>query len=144
MKKIILLCFIFIAAVSFTGIAEPEKDILGNWRLDDGSVKSFITYQIEMTRVKSPEQAAQMEENPEALMQIIPNLVWTYKADNKLELQSPQGTQEATWKLSDDKKTHIVVRPDGTERKDIILELNKDRFKVLMGERKDTILFVRP
>lgn len=144
MKKIILLCSIFIAAVSFTGISEPEKDILGNWRLDDTSIKTFITYQIEMARIKSPEQAAQMEENTEALMQIMPNLVWNYQADNKLELQSPQGTQEAKWKLSDDKKTHIVVRPDGSERKDVILELTKDHFKILMGERKDTILFVRP
>lgn len=144
MKKLMLLCSIFIAAVSFTDINEPEKDILGNWRLDDTSVKTFITYQIEMARTKSPEQAAQMEENLDALMQMIPNLVWIYKADNKLELQSPQGSQEVSWKLSADKKTHIVVRPDGTERKDVILELTKDRFKVLMGERKDTILFVRP
>jgi hypothetical protein len=142
-KTYLAIAIIFVASTAFIRFAEPETDILGKWKIADSYVKNFITYQIETARAKNPEQAEQMEQNIEMISQIIPELVFDYKADHTIELTAPQGTQSATWKLSDDKKTVIVGRPDGTERKDVILELSKDKFKILMGERKDTILLVR-
>jgi hypothetical protein len=99
---------------------------------------------MENTRKQSPERAEQMEQNLDMMQQMVTALVFEFKANNTIELSSPQGTQEVQWKLSSNQQNLIITRPNGTERVDSILELSASRFKVLQGERRDTIIYVRP
>jgi len=145
MKKIIFAATIlFLTASAFTMIGEPEKDLLGKWRIDDAYINTFVTAQIESRRKVNPEQAEQMEQNMEMMVQTVGSLVFEYKADNTIDLTTPQGVQNVKYRLVNSNRNLIIIRPDGTERKDSILELSPVKFKVLQGERKDTIVYIRP
>lgn len=144
MKKInILLALIIIATTAFTPIVDRSTEILGKWRVDDNSIKSFVTAQIESRRKTDPEAAEQMEQNMDMMETSVALLVFEYKSNNTVELTAPQGVQEVKWRLSDNNNTLIITRPNGTERKDSILELTASKFKVLQGERRDTIVYIR-
>ena len=145
MKKIIfLLAIVFTITTAFVTVGEPEKDILGKWRVDENYINNFVIAQIETRRKVNPEQAEQMEQNMDMMSQTVGALIFDYKNDNTIELTSPQGTQIVKWRLSPDNHSLFILRTNGTERKDSILQLTPTSLKVLQGERKDTIAYVRP
>jgi len=144
MKKIILaFVVLFIGTTAFVTQQNRNTLILGKWKVDDGNINNFITAQIENTRKTSPERAEQMEQNLDMMQQMVASLIFEYKADGVVELTSPQGTQEVKWKLNEQQTKLIITRPNGTERVDSILELSATKFKVLQGERRDTIVYIR-
>ncbi|MFY7652304.1 MAG: hypothetical protein ACOVQE_06355 [Chitinophagaceae bacterium] len=128
---------------SFTIANDPSKDILGRWKIDDAHTGTVAKYIIESTRAKNPEMAQQMEENFEMVVGMIQGIVIEYKADGSLITETPQGNQNATYSFDDNFKSLIVKRPNGTQRKDSILELSATRLKLINRERGDTTLFVK-
>jgi hypothetical protein len=145
MKKITFaLAIVFLTTTAFFIQENRSTLVLGKWKVADENINAFVTAQIENTRKQSPERAEQMEQNLDMMQQMVTALVFEFKANNTIELSSPQGTQEVQWKLSSNQQNLIITRPNGTERMDSILELSASRFKVLQGERRDTIIYVRP
>lgn len=145
MKKITtVLLLVLFCTTAFTAQENRSTLILGKWKVADENINAFVTAQIENARKKSPESAQQMEQNLDMMQQMVASLVFEYKANNTIELTTPQGNQEVQWKLSSNQQNLIIIRPNGTERVDSILELSASKFKVLQGERRDTIIYVRP
>lgn len=129
---------------SITVSNEPEKDILGKWKIDASSVEKASRSIIDFTRKTKPESADQMEANFEAVMELVSKIEYDFTADKTYRLKSAQNTQNGTWEITDNGHSIIFNRPDKPARKDSILELNSSRLVLINKERADTILYTRP
>jgi hypothetical protein len=145
MKKIALFSVaVFTFLTAFTIINDPAKDILGKWKLDDSSVPKATKFLIEQTKKSNAEVAQQMEDNYPAVEDMVRGLRFEYKEDLSYLVETPQGIQNSTYKLVDNKRTLVVTRSNGTVKQDIILELTATKLRLLNKERGDTTLFIRP
>jgi outer membrane lipoprotein-sorting protein len=145
MKKII--CFSALALVfcsAFTLFSEPSKDILGSWKIDEGSIENVTTSIIALTSKSNPDLAAQLEEQKESVKDMVRSMAFEYKADNTYQIQTPQGPQSGKWSFEDDNKILVVTRTGKPDRKDKVLEISSTRLRLVNSERGDTTLFIRP
>jgi len=145
MKKTVLFSVVVLSFLSaFTIINNPEKNILGKWKLDDSSVPKATKFLIEQTRKNNAEMAQQMEENYPDMENMVSSLRFEYKEDNSYVVETLQGPQNSTYKLVDNNHSLEITRPNGTIKKDTILELSSIKLRLLNKERGDTTLFIRP
>ncbi|TWR25807.1 hypothetical protein FPZ43_16110 [Mucilaginibacter pallidiroseus] len=129
---------------AFTPFSFAEKDLIGTWKIDDGSIGKVVKRVIEKTVEANPEAADQIEEHKDEIAQRIKGVRLNVKADHTYESISPAGTNPGTWKYLDAEKAVEFTKKDGTKRKDILLELSPTRLKMVNTELKDTILYVHP
>jgi hypothetical protein len=145
MKKIL---FFSVAALTFfsafTSFSDPSKDILGSWKIDEGSIENVTTSIIAFTSKSNPDLAAQLEEQKEGVKDMVRSMAFEYKADNTYEIQTPQGPQTGKWSFEEDNKILVVTRTGKPDRKDKVLEISATRLRLVHSERGDTTLFVRP
>ncbi len=143
MKKIITLsAIVFICCTSFIG--EPEKDIIGKWKVDAASLPKAVDATINKMKETNPGKEEEIEEQRAALGLMISSLVYEYKADNTYEVTTPQGVQKGKWSIGNNGKMLLIERANGNKRTDAIVELSAARMILINGERKDTTLFIRP
>ncbi|MFZ1786049.1 MAG: hypothetical protein WAU23_12670 [Ferruginibacter sp.] len=145
MKKAIFFTTLIITfCTAFTLLHEPEKDIIGQWRIDDSSLEKTTNAIIEFTRKSNPDMAAQMDERYEMVKDMIGGMSFEYKADHTYEIVTPQGPQKGKWSFLDENKFLLYTREGRPDRKDEVLEITASRLRLVNGERGDTTLFVRP
>ncbi len=142
MKRITSLLFAVFMLSAFTIKGDPEKDILGKWKVDDASVGSAKKAMIERVRKINAEQAEQMA-GFEGLDDIIKGLVYEYKADGTLDVSAPQGSQSMKWAISADHKYLSRTREDGTSSKDSIISIKPERLIFADEGTKEKIEFVK-
>lgn len=144
MKKILVFSAVLvIICSSFTVLADPTKDIIGKWKIDQASIGGVAKSIINATKKSNPDKAQQLEEHIEMLNQILESMEFEYKADNTYEIQTPQGPQQGRWLFSADGTQLTVTRDGKPDRKDIVLEISPNRLKLINTERGDTTLFIR-
>ncbi len=145
MKKIIaLVAMVITCCTAFTIINDPEKDIAGQWRIDDSVLDKTTATIIEATRKTNPDMAAQMDLQFEAVKDMIGQMIFDYNADHTYEISTPQGPQKGKWSFIDNNKYLLHVRDGRPDRKDKVLEISATKLLTVNGERGDTTLFVRP
>jgi hypothetical protein len=145
MKKVLLLSFTaIICCTAFTVLSDPSKDILGTWKIDESSVEAVTGSIISAAGKSNPDMAAQLEEQKDAVKEMVRNMTFEYKADNTYEIQTPQGPQGGKWAFAENNKYLVVSRPGKPDRKDSVLEATATRLRLINKERRDTTLFTRP
>lgn len=145
MKKIVLLALTAITCCSaFTVLSDPSKDILGKWRIDEGSLDGVTNSIIAVTAKTNPDLAAQLETQKEEVKDMVREMTFEYKSDSTYEIQTPQGPQGGKWAFTDNHKYLLAIRPGKPDRKDSVLEISPARLRLLNFERGDTTLFIRP
>ncbi len=145
MKKILFLSIALITFCSaFTIVSDPSKDILGIWKVDESSV-DVVTNSIITSATKSnPALAEQLEEQKDAIKDMVRTMTFEYKADSTYEIQTPQGPQGGKWVFTENNKYLLVIRPGKPDRKDSVMEISSTRLRIINSERKDTTLYIRP
>ncbi len=145
MKKILFFSFALISFCSaFTIVSDPSKDILGIWKVDESSV-DVVTNSIITSATKSnPALAEQLEEQKDAIKDMVRTMTFEYKADSTYEIQTPQGPQGGKWVFTENNKYLLVIRPGKPDRKDSVMEISSTRLRIINSERKDTTLYIRP
>jgi hypothetical protein len=145
MKKILVFSIAVITLCSsFTTLSEPSNDILGTWKIDEGSIENVTSSIIALTSKSNPDLAAQLEEQKEGVNDMVRSMAFEYKADNTYEIQTPQGPQAGKWAFEDYNKFLVVTRNGKPDRKDKVIEISATRLRLVNSERGDTTLFVRP
>lgn len=143
-QKLFSLTLLAITLFSFTTLGDPEKDILGKWKIEDGYAPKAAKNMIEFARKSNPDQAEQMEQNFDAFTEMLSGLTLEYKADKTYEVDVPgQGTQGGKWEMGADKKSLLVTRSNGMQRTDKIIELTDKKLVIVNGERQDTTRYTR-
>ena len=97
---------------------------------------------IAKVRKISPEQADQMEAYGEQLDMLIKSITFEYKTDGTLEIATPQGPQSIKWSISADNKYLVKVGPDGTESKDSIIDIKKEKVTLFDLTTKSKVDYV--
>ncbi len=142
MQKISKLMISFFLLTAFTVAGDFSKDIIGKWKIDDASVATARTNMIAKVRKMSPEQADQMEAYGEQLDMLIKSITFEYKTDGTLEIATPQGPQSIKWSISADNKYLVKVGPDGTESKDSIIDIKKEKVTLFDLTTKSKVDYV--
>jgi hypothetical protein len=143
-QKLFSLTLLAITLFSFTTLGDPEKDILGKWKIEDGYAPKAVKNMIEFMRKTNPDQAEQMEQANDQLLEMFNGLTLEYKADKTYEVDIPgQGAQGGKWEMGADKKSILVTRSNGTQRTDKIIELTDKKLVILNGERQDTTRYTK-
>ena len=142
MQKISKLMMSFFLLTAFTVAGDFSKDIIGKWKIDDASVATARTNMIAKVRKMSPEQADQMEAYGEQLDMLIKSITFEYKTDGTLEIATPQGPQSIKWSISADNKYLVKVGPDGTESKDSIIDIKKEKVTLFDLTTKSKVDYV--
>jgi hypothetical protein len=145
MKKKLLFSIAVIAICSaFTIASNPSQEIIGIWKIDEGSVDGVTMAIISFTKKTNPDLAEQLEGQEGAMKQMVRSLTIQYKADNTYEIQTPQGPQTGKWHF-ENSNTYLVATRDGKpDRKDSVLEISATRLKLINRERGDTTLYIHP
>jgi hypothetical protein len=134
----------FAIGSAFTPVSDPAKDILGKWKIEEKSLEKTTRAVISVTRKNNPDLARQMEDNFPAMVEMVANIVVTYKEDHSYEILTPQGPQPGHWELVDNNQS-LLLTPEGRpQRKDSILEISSDRLVVINRERGDTTAYIHP
>ena len=143
MKKKLLFSIAVIAICSaFTVANNPSQDIVGKWKIDEGSIDGVTRSIISFTQKTNPDLAEQMEEQIDGVKQMVRSLTIQYKADNSYEIQTPQGPQTGKWHFENN-NTYLVATRDGKpDRRDSVLEISTTRLKIINRERGDTTLYI--
>ncbi len=145
MKKKLLFSITVVAICSaFTIANNPTQDIVGTWKVDEGSINGVIRSIISYTQKTNPDLAEQMEGQIDGVKQMVRSLTIQYKADNTYEVQTPQGPQKGKWRLENNNTYLVAVREGMPERKDSVLEISTTRLKLINRERGDTTLYIHP
>ncbi len=142
MQRISKLMISFFLLTAFTVAGDFSKDIIGKWKIDDASVATARTNMIAKVRKMSPEQADQMEAYGEQLDMLIKSITFEYKTDGTLEIATPQGPQSIKWSISADNKYLVKVGPDGTESKDSIIDIKKEKVTLFDLTTKSKVDYV--
>jgi len=142
MQKISKLMIGFFLLTAFTLAGDFGKDIIGKWKVDDASVPTARKNMIERVRKMSPDQATQMEAYGEQLDMLIKSITFEYKTDGTLEVATPQGPQSIKWSISADNKYLVKVGPDGSENKDSIIDIKKDKVTLFDLSTKTKVDYV--
>jgi hypothetical protein len=143
-KKLFFLVAIIAVCSAFTIANNPPQNIIGKWKIDEGSINGVTRSIIFYTQKTNPDLAEQMEGQEETIKQMVRSLMIHYKADNTYEIQTPQGLQTGKWHLENN-NTYLVATRDGKpDRKDSVLEISTTRLKIINRERGDTTLYIRP
>lgn len=132
----------FFLLTAFTVAGDFSKDIIGKWKIDDASVATARTNMIAKVRKMSPEQADQMEAYGEQLDMLIKSITFEYKTDGTLEIATPQGPQSIKWSISADNRYLVKVGPDGTESKDSIIDIKKEKVTLFDLTTKSKVDYV--
>ena len=145
MKKILFLSVAIVALFSaFTVLPDPSKDILGKWKIDERSIDGVTSTVIALAGRTNPDMAAQLEEQIDAVKDMVRNMSFEYKADNTYEIQTPQGPQVGKWNFAENNKYLMISRIGKPDRKDSVLEISPNHLRLINTERGDTTLYVRP
>lgn len=145
MKNLILLCTVlFVVTTAFTNSADPSRDILGKWKIDESSIDGVTQSIIMVTAKTNPDLAEQLEVQLDAVKDMVRNMSFEYRADSTYEIQTPQGPQSGKWSFVDNNKYLLVSRPGKADRKDNVLEITATHLRLVNNERGDTTLYVRP
>jgi hypothetical protein len=143
-KKQFFLIAIIAICFAFTVANNPSQDIIGKWKIDEGSIDGVTMSIISFTKKTNPDLAEQMEGQEDAMKQMVRSLIINYKADNTYEIQTPQGPQIGKWHLENN-NTYLVATRDGKpDKKDSVLEISTTRLKLMNRERGETTLYIRP
>ena len=142
MQRISKLMISFFLLTAFTVAGDFSKDIIGKWKIDDASVATARTNMIAKVRKMSPEQADQMEAYGEQLDMLIKSITFEYKTDGTLEIATPQGPQSIKWSISADNRYLVKVGPDGTESKDSIIDIKKEKVTLFDLTTKSKVDYV--
>lgn len=129
---------------SFTLLLEPEKDILGKWKIDESSIDGFFKGVVNQSRKTNEDMAQQMEDNADAVKEAIRNIEIDYKADHTYEVTTPQGPQGGKWELANNGHAILLTRDGGKQRRDSVMTLTPTQLRIINFERGDTTLYVRP
>lgn len=142
--KLFSLTLLAISLFSFTTLGDPEKDIIGKWKLEDGYAPKAVKNMIEFMRKSNPDQAEQMEQAVDQLTEMFTSLTLEYKTDKTYEVDIPgQGVQGGKWEMGADKKSLLITRSNGTQRTDKIVELTDKKMIIINGERQDTTIYTK-
>jgi len=133
-----------LALSAFTPSSVADKDLVGAWKLDAGSIDSFTKHTIAKVIETNPDAADQLEEHKDEIVGLVKSITITFKADNTYESTSMQGTKAGKWKFLNNGRTLEFTKADGTIRKDSVLELSATRLKMINRELKDTSVYVHP
>jgi hypothetical protein len=145
MKKILFLSVAIVTLFSaFTVLTDPSKDILGKWKIDEGSIDGVTSSIITLTGKINPDLATQLEEQKDAVKDMVRNMSFEYRADNTYEIQTPQGPQAGKWIFAENNKYLLISRAGKPDRKDSVLEISPTRLRLINNERGDTTLYIRP
>ncbi|MCX6208863.1 MAG: hypothetical protein NTZ59_05020 [Bacteroidetes bacterium] len=143
-SKLLFSIVIFAVCSAFTITNNPSQDLIGTWKIDEGSINGVTRSIISFTQKTNPDLADQLEGQEEGMKQMVRSLIINYKADNTYEIQTPQGPQTGKWHLENN-NTYLVATRDGKpDRKDSVLEISSTRLKLINRERGDTTLYIRP
>jgi hypothetical protein len=145
MKKILFLSLVIVTLFSgFTLLTDPSKDILGKWKIDEGSIDGVTSTVIALAGKTNPDLAAQLEEQKDAVKDMVRNMSFEYRADNTYEIQTPQGPQVGKWTFAENNKYLLISRAGKPDRRDSVLEISPSRLRLINTERGDTTLYIRP
>ena len=142
MQKTSKLLISFFLLTAFTVAGDFNKDIIGKWKVDEASVPTARKNMIERVRKMSPEQATQMEAYGEQLDMFVKSVTFEYKTDGTLEVATPQGPQSIKWNISADNKYLVKIGPDGSENKDSIIDIKKDKVILFDLSTKTNVEYV--
>jgi imidazolonepropionase-like amidohydrolase len=131
---------VFILAVSLGTAIAQENPLLNTWKVDEKSVPVFSEVIIRRVSKVNPEQAKQLESYPDAVTQLVRSLELTFAENGVYELNSMQGKQTGTWKISGSEL--ITLATGGSERKDSLVKLSKNRVIVLNLDIRKIIEYV--
>lgn len=113
------------------------------WRLDETVIPQVVESVLDNVRKQSPEQAAQLEGQKEALAQGLRGSTFEYKGDGTFKVSTFGQLRTGTWKLSDDGKRILKVDSDGEESANDILELTENRLVVLNNDKQRLVYNAR-
>lgn len=116
------------------GQANP---LVNTWKIDEKSIPVFSEVLIRRIAKVNPEQAKQLEANPEAVAPLVRSLEYTFRENGVYEASSAQGKQAGTWKrVGNDLIMQITA---GAERKDSIIAITKNKLILLNREVKKPV-----
>jgi hypothetical protein len=145
MKRKVLFSMAVVAICSaFTIANNPSQDIIGTWKIDEGSINGVTRSIISFTQKTNPDLAEQLEGQEEGMKQMVRSLIINYKADNTYEIQTPQGPQSGKWRFENNNTYLVAIRDGKPDRKDSVLEISATRLKLINRERGDTTLYIHP
>lgn len=127
----------FVLTANVTSVFGQANPLINTWKIAENSVPVFSEVVIRRTNKVNPEQAKQMEAYPEAVADLIKALEYTFSENGVYEVNTAQGKQAGTWKrVGNDLITQIT---GGTERKDSIISITKNKLILLNGEVRKRI-----
>lgn len=129
---------------AFTTFSAAEKDLIGSWKMDDHSVEKMTKFAIQKAVEQNPAVESQIEEQKDAISDMMKGIRLNIKADHTYEGVSPQGTNAGKWVLANKDRVIDFTRADGTVRRDSILESSATKLKLINGQLKDTLSYVHP
>jgi hypothetical protein len=135
-----------ITIISVTNL-DGSKDILGKWKYEEASVPTVAKAIINQVVARNPSaNKEELEANIDDIKEMVRSIEIDFKDDGTVEVQTPQGPQTLKYKLVGNAAPYTVeiTRPDGTNKKDVILSLTPTKIKYVNVERGDTAIYIRP
>lgn len=129
MKTIFLLIFVLCAMVAMAQ-NDSTKNIVNTWKMNTESIAVAAKSRFEQLKKENPAMAGQI--TVDILKDMMENSTFQFTAEGKYIVSTPQGDQESTWKLTDDKTTVVIYIPRlGKEVKKQIKRINKSQLVLL-------------
>lgn len=146
MKKIIayiLLIATFLFSVAFTSINNPEKDIIGTWKIDESLVASSVEKILERVKKTNPAQAKEFAKQQEALAEAVRITTLEFKENKDYILTTGFDNlpRKGSWKINTEDMLLVRTDSKGEITEDKILEINSSRFRIIKTSTKDTITY---
>lgn len=129
MKTIFSLFFVFYAFVAMAQ-NDSTKNIVNTWKMNTESIAVAAKSRFEQLKKENPAMAGQI--TIDILKDMMENSTFQFTAEGNYIVSTPQGDQESTWKLTDDKTTVVIYIPRlGKEVKKQIKRINKSQLVLL-------------
>jgi imidazolonepropionase-like amidohydrolase len=136
----ITLFLVFAITASVATVFGQTNPLINSWKIEEKSVTAFSEVVIHRISKVNPDQAKQMEAYPDAVIELVKALEYTFGEKGIYEVNSTQGKQSGTWKIvGNDLITHLA---GGAERKDSIISISKNSMILLNREVRKRIEYV--
>jgi hypothetical protein len=128
--KIFLSTIITLYAIAAMAQNDSTKNIVNTWKMNTESIAVAAKSRFEQLKKENPAMAGQI--TVDILKDMMENSTFQFTAEGKYIVSTPQGDQESTWKLTDDKTTVVIYIPRlGKEVKKQIKKINKSQLVLL-------------
>lgn len=141
MKSILVLIFCCSATFTFSQ-NDSTKHLVNIWRMTPESIAPAAKSRHEQIKKDNPAMASQV--TVDVLKDMMGQSTFEYTADGKYIVSTPQGDQESTWKLAEDKVTIITFIPAmGKEIKWRIVRISPSQLVLQSLDNNSLVTYAR-